>query len=150
MCYFTRKLELVSNILWMIVEHKNNNKQGNIIWFSTQFSQKVSTNIAKRFLDLLDKHFPKNNHLHKIFNRSTVKVSYSCTPNVGSIIESHNKKLINAENKQTKDCSWRKKKEFPLEGKCSSEDMIHKWVVIATGHPRKAYLGPGEGDFKQQ
>ena len=47
------------------------------------FSQTVSTNVAKRFLDLLDKHFPPNNQLHKMFNRSTVKVSYSCTPNVG-------------------------------------------------------------------
>ena len=64
---------------------KNNNKrsrQRNMIWFNPPFSQVVSTIIAKRFLDLLDKHFPQNNQLHKIFNRNTVKVSYSCTPNV--------------------------------------------------------------------
>ena len=82
--------------------HKNNNKQSrqrNIIWFNPPFSQAVSTNIAKQFLDLSDKHFPQNNQLHKIFNRNTVKVSYSCTPNVGSIIKSHNKKLTNAEKK---------------------------------------------------
>ena len=38
--------------------HKNNNKQSrqrNIIWFNPPFSQAVSTNIAKRFVDLLDK-----------------------------------------------------------------------------------------------
>ena len=63
------------------------------------FSQAVSTNVVNRFLDLLDKHFPQNNQLHKIFNRNTVKVSYSCAPNVGSIIKSHNKKVTNAENK---------------------------------------------------
>ena len=101
--------------------HKNNNKrsrQRNIIWFNPPFSQAVSTNIAKQFLDLSDKHFPQNNQLHKIFNRNTVKVSYSCTPNVGSIIKSHNKKLTNAENKQTKHCNCRRKQECPLEGKC--------------------------------
>ena len=36
----------------------------------------MSTNFAEQFLDLLDKHFPQNNQLHKIFNRNTVKVSY--------------------------------------------------------------------------
>ena len=59
--------------------YKNNskrNRQRNIIV--------VSTNVAKRFLDLLDKYFRQNNQLHKIFNRNTVKVSYSYTPNVGS------------------------------------------------------------------
>ena len=87
-----------------LVHKKNNkkNRQRNIIWFNLPFSQAVSTNLAERFLDLLDKHFPQNNQLHKIFDRSmhsctkysifTVKASYSCTPNVGSIIKSHNKK----------------------------------------------------------
>ena len=40
--------------------HKNNSKQSrqrNIIWFNPPFSQAVSTNITKRFLDLLDKCF---------------------------------------------------------------------------------------------
>ena len=40
--------------------HKNNSKQSrqrNIIWFNPPFSQAVSTNITKRFLDLLDKRF---------------------------------------------------------------------------------------------
>ena len=75
--------------------HKNNNKQSrqrNIIWFNPPFSQAVSTYIAKQFLDLLDKHFPQNNQLQKIFNRNTVKVSYSCTPNVGAQLSSHTTK----------------------------------------------------------
>ena len=87
----------------------------------------------------------------KIFNRNTVKFSYSCTPNEGSIIKSRNKKLIYAENKETKDCSCRKKEECPLEGKCRSEDIIYKkCIVTAKGNPRKAYLGTAEGDIKQR
>ena len=70
-----------------------------------------------------------------MFNKSTVKVSYSCTTNMGSIIKSHNKTLTNAENKQTKDCNCRKKEECPLKGKCRSKDIIYKCVVAATGHP---------------
>ena len=44
--------------------NKNNNRrnrQRNIRWLNPPFSQTVSTNIEKRFLDLLDKHFPANN-----------------------------------------------------------------------------------------
>ena len=134
------------------LEHKNNNRQNrerNIIQFNLPFSQAVSTNVAKRFLDLLDKHFPPNNQLHKILNRNTAKVNNSCTPNVVSIIKSHKKKLINAENKQTKDCNCRKKEECPLEGKGISEDSIYQYVVTTTGHPQKVYLGKVEGHQKR-
>ena len=41
----------------------------------------------------------------------------------------------------------RKKRECRLEGKCRSEDIIHKCVVTATGHPRKVYLGTTEGNL---
>ena len=63
----------------------------NIIWFSPPFNKNVSTNVAKQFLNLLDQHFPKSNKLDAIFNRNNVKVSYSCSQNMWSIIKSHNK-----------------------------------------------------------
>ena len=109
----------------------------------------MSTNVVKRFLGLLDKHFPPNNQLHKIFNEKTVKVNYSCTPNVGSIIKLHNEKLTNAETSKQKIVS-RKKEECPLKNKCRSNDIIYKCVVTAKGHPRKVYLGTKEGEFKQR
>ena len=138
------------NFQYSLRNNNNNqrNRQRNIIWFNPPFSQTVSTNVAKRFLNLLDKHFPRSNKLHKIFNRNTIKVSYSCTPNVKSIINSHNKKLINNENKVVKNCNCSKKEECPLEGKCRTEDVIYKCIATTTGHPQKAYLGTAEGEFK--
>ena len=63
--------------------HKNSknkiNRKRNIIWFNPPFSKSVSTKIGHYFLNLLDKHFPKNHNFHSIFNRNNVKVSYSCT-----------------------------------------------------------------------
>ena len=53
-----------------------------IIWFNAPYNQNLSTNIAKIFLKLVDKHFPRTHQLHKIFNRNTTKVSYSCMSNV--------------------------------------------------------------------
>ena len=45
------------------------------------FNIKMATNVAKTFLTLIDKHFPKNKKLSKFFNRNTIKVIYSCLPN---------------------------------------------------------------------
>ena len=69
-------------------------RQRNIIWFNPPFSKSVKTNIARNFLQLLDKHFPPTSRLHKIFNRNTVKVSYSCMPNVKSVISRHNNHIL--------------------------------------------------------
>ena len=52
-------------------------RQRKIIWFNPPYSVNVETNIGKTFLKLIDKHFPKINKFHKIFNRNNVKVSYS-------------------------------------------------------------------------
>ena len=48
-----------------------------IIWYNPPYSLNVKTNIGKIFFKLLNKHFLVNNSLHKIFNRNTVKLSYS-------------------------------------------------------------------------
>ena len=64
-----------------------------MIWFNPLYSGNVVTKVGKHFLSLLDKHFPPHNKFHKIFNRNTVKISYSYLPNMKTIINSHNHKL---------------------------------------------------------
>ena len=44
---------------------------------------------------LIDKHFKQDNILHEIFNRKTLKISYSSTKNISQIINSHNNEIIN-------------------------------------------------------
>ena len=66
--------------------------------FNPPDSLAVITNVAKKFFQLTDLHFPPSNKSHKTFNRNNVKVSYCCTQNVGNIIKSHNKKVINSSN----------------------------------------------------
>ena len=43
----------------------------NIIWFNEPFIKSVSTNVAKTFLQLVTKHFPRSHKLHKILNCNT-------------------------------------------------------------------------------
>ena len=58
-----------------------------IIWFNQPYSMNVEINIEKVLLKPIDKHFPKTNKFHKIFNRDNVKVSYSCLPNFFNMIK---------------------------------------------------------------
>ena len=79
--------------------HVKRQHHHNIIWFNPSHSCAVITNVAKKFLQLIDLHFPPSNKFHNIFNRNNAKVSYCCcTQNVGNIIKSQNKKLINPSN----------------------------------------------------
>ena len=61
---------------------------------TTLYCKTVRTNVARDFPKLIDKHFPKTSPLHKIFNRNTIKVSYSCMYNVRYVISRHNKCVL--------------------------------------------------------
>ena len=65
-----------------------------IIWFNPPFSLSVKTNIWKLLLKMLKKRVSKSNLVSKIFNKNTIKISYSCTRNTKLIILSHNKQIL--------------------------------------------------------
>ena len=46
-----------------------------IIWFNPPNNHKVATNVAHKFLLLVDKHFPAGPSLNNYFNRNTIKVA---------------------------------------------------------------------------
>ncbi len=64
-----------------------------------------------------DECFPPNHPLYKIFNRNTLKLSYSCMPNVHQIITARNKNILNKQTKPTenpeKKCNCRQIRENP-------------------------------------
>lgn len=128
------------------------NRQRNIIWFNPPFSKNVETNIAKKFLQLIDKHFPRTNDLHKIFNRNTLKVSYSTTENMTQIINKHNKKTTSSnETKTTAVCNCRDKEKCPLDGtNCMKTSVVYKGIAETTGNPDKTYIGITEGPWKHR
>ena len=74
-------------------ENRRKNRKRKIIWFNPPFCRLTNINIEKYFLKLVDKHFQHGNKLQKIFNRKTLKISYSCTKNIFLIINSHNKNI---------------------------------------------------------
>ena len=80
-------------------ERKNTRKR-KIIWFNPPYSMNVETNIGKTFLKLVKKHFLRNNSFHKIFNKNTIKISYSFMRNIISIIASHNEYVLHPKAKK--------------------------------------------------
>jgi len=122
----------------------------NIIWFNPPFSQNVETNVAKSFLQLVDKHFPRSHKLHKIFNRNNLKISYSCMTNMANIIKSHNQKILNENNgvSNERKCNCRNKDLCPRDGACLTSNVIYEVTVTTTTGDTKTYIGMTEHEFK--
>ena len=65
-----------------------------VIWFNPPFSLNVKTNVGKIFFKLVKRHFPKENPLRKIFNKNTLKVSYSCMHNAASALSTRKRNIL--------------------------------------------------------
>ena len=115
-------------------QRNQRNRPRNIIWFNPPFGQNVEMNVAKSFLQLVDKHFPRSHKLHKIFNRNNLKVSYSCTTNMANIIKSHNQKILNENNGVSNERKYncRNKDLCPLDGACLTSNVIYEATVTTT------------------
>ena len=105
---------------------------------------------ARNFLQLLDKHFPAGNPLHKLFNRNNVKISYSCLPNVKSIISRHNKRILSSNTvRETKDnCNCRNPDECPLRKNCLDRNIVYEAEVTSDDGEVKKYIGMTANTFK--
>ena len=132
------------------------NRQRNTIWYNPPYSKNVKTNIGQRFLQLIDKHFPSSNKLHKIFNRHNVRISYSCLDNMSSFINRHNRKILNKHTRQTnvsntnntRQCNCRQPNKCPAEGKCLTKSVVYQAEVTADNNKPVKYIGVTADDFK--
>ena len=113
-----------------------------VLWFNPPWNSAVSTNVAARFLRLIDKHFSNNPTFHKQFNRQNVKVSYSCMPNMASIISSHNRKVTGAAEQLAEgSCNCRGGREnCILQGRCQTKNVVYK-CTVSTQNENKEYIG---------
>jgi hypothetical protein len=124
---------------------KKRSRKRNVIWFNPPWNDEVNTNVAKKFLSMIDRHFPKGSALGKHFNRSTVKVM----PNMARIISGHNKKVTGSSTSmETKGCNCRSQ-PCPLEGKCKTTNLVYRSTVEAAG-TTKQYIGLTSNTFKER
>ena len=131
-------------------KERQHQRKRNITWFNPPFSRHVKTNIGRKFLALVEHHFPKGHQLSKICNRNTLKVSYSCMDNMHTITKAHNNKIINNSQEQARDsCNCRKKEDCPIPGKCTARNIIYE-AKVATPDDEKIYIGLTSTSFKSR
>ena len=90
----------------------------------------------------------------EIFNRNTLKHSYSCMPNVKQLIDGHNKAILqSAETAQwqqdegKKTCNCRKKEECPLEGECLVNEVVYQ-AMVKTQDAQETYIDLTANQFR--
>ena len=129
-----------------------------VIWFNPPYSKSVKTRVGHRFLQLVRKHFPKVSALHKIFNGNTIKVSYSCLPNVASIIKAHNSSVLRSPatppaEHPSRTCNCRQPDACPLAGNCLTSSVVYRATVhVSNSNPADDmyYIGLTERTFKER
>lgn len=140
------------------LEYASNNRapnatrrKRNVTWYNPPYSQNITANIGQKFLRLVSQEFPNGHPLHAIFNRNTLKVSYSCMKNMRAIIKDHNRKLLNTPARGTetgRTCNCRQPANCPMEGKCLEKSIIYQATVTAANNRKETYIGLTEGQFK--
>ena len=130
------------------------NRKRRITWFNPPYSKNVKTRVGHEFLKLIDSNFPVGSKLYKVFNRNTVKVSYSCMPNMGTIIKRHNARICGTgrgDDNRPKRCNCRKPEQCPLDGRCLTSKVVYKATVYTNSNRTpKVYIGSTETSFKQR
>ena len=127
------------------------NRKRKVIWFNPPYSMDVKTNVGGTFLRLINKHFHRGTKLNKIFNKNSLKVSYSCMPNMSSVIKSHNARVIKGkvDKSPKKMCNCRVKNNCPLNGKCLSKSVVYK-ATVTSNNMSKEYIGLAGNTFKER
>ena len=122
-------LTFSSHISTQTSHSRRKNRKRDSIWYYPPFSKNVSTNIGLTFLKLLDTEFIEEHVLHKIFKRNTVKISYSCMPNLKQNIDGHNKSILHNRMVPPRPCNCRVKTECPLSGNCLKGSVVYQATV---------------------
>ena len=142
MCGFQQRIRFEQH---KTSETPNKNRKRNKIWLNPPCSANVAIKTGKKFLQILDKHFPKLHKFHKPFNRNNVKVSYSYLSNFASIINSHNKKILRQEEMASPKphCNCRVEESFPFNGDCLQSSVVNGCKITSnnTAEDSPHYIG---------
>ena len=103
----------------------------------------------KAFRKLVKEHFLRGHKLYKIFNRNTLKLSYSCMSSMSSVIKQHNYSVLSTIENVDRLCNCRNKENCPLDGKCLQTCIVYKADVI-TNKDSHIYYGASDGEFKSR
>ena len=104
-------------------------------------------------MSLIYKHLPPHHKLHKFFNQNSVKISYSCLPNIKSMINAHNRKMLYpSPTIGRRTCKCINMSQCPLHQKCLNNIILYQTNITQIDKPKnsetKVYYGICETTFK--
>ena len=108
---------------------KKKKRHRKVTWFNPPFCRSVKSNLGKQFLRIVTEVFTSSHPLRKIFNKDSVKLSYSCLPNMGTkILANTNRKFLGKMETNLVDCiGHRRGATCPeQDGKCNRRDNVGK------------------------
>ena len=130
--------------------NKKRKRAKKVIYFNPPYSTNVNTNIGRKFLGLLDKHFPQGSPLYPLLNRRTVKLSYRCLPNFKASLAKHNFKTLNQNTLAPPPvCNCRDKASCPLPGRCTTNNLVYR-ATVTTNTSVEKYVGITANTFKER
>ena len=123
-----------------------------VIRFNTTYSKSVKTNIGRMLIKLISEYYAPNHKSVKIFNKNTIKLSYSCMPNIRSKINGHTKKILQPKSaQQQKLCNCLDKEDYPLNGLYLTSSILYQATRKCNDskHKQKRYKGIVVTTFKE-
>ena len=117
-----------------------------IILFNPPFNKSVTSNVGRRFLKLVEKHFSKETKLQNVFNKNMSKVSYCCIQNMNQIINRHNRKVKQTKKEEILPYNCRQKNDCPMDAKCRTMNTVYKYVALIPTKPDISYVGLSEDE----
>ena len=128
-------------------ENINNNKRNrkrHVTWFNSTFSFNVKTRV-----EIIRKHCLPHHKFNKLFICNTIKVSYSCIPNINAEINKTTKNTLGKPQEKHPDtqfCNCTNKKQCHLNGQCLTASIFYQTNIKVNipGYKEKAYLGVSE------
>ena len=115
-------------------------------------NKSAQNNIRKIFLNLI-KNRPPHHKFHKLFNKNAVKISYSSTWNIKTIINFHNEEILfSKKSTWQRTCNYLNKDTCPLDQKCLTTNIVYKAKVTPSNrsYQEKFYFGSCETTFIKQ
>ena len=155
------------------------NRGRKIMWYTPPFNLAVRTNLSRLFESIIEKAFPKNHpYLSKLFNKRNMRLSYSTTANLNSVIASHNRKLLALDRAKTtvapmpkgrgtqnnpthlhqaapipaKTCNCRGGvQSCPLRGYCLTQGVVYRAEINTNvAGDKRIYFGSTGATFKER
>ena len=134
-------------------DKKKRTRHRNILWFNPPYSKHMKTPVGRKFFNILDTYFPKGHPLNKIFNRTSVKMSFSTVRNMKAILGAHNNRILDHKEKTQEPCNCQRSKVCPMDriaGGCQATNLVYQVDVMTENSPTMTYYGQTSRQFKKR